>query len=315
MSKSASAIQYNFSAGTFKNTRLIEGLGLQLMKLSAKMTKPIEYTGMSVAHRLLRTMLPSNRFIEMQMLPDTKFVFPYGDAYWGVLLDNSTGYSPEVENFLMGLKDEEFCFIDCGANYGYMSAIMTSQAYGSKPSIAIEADPDTYKILKANAEINKNRFEIRNRAIFSKSGEMVDMRGTKHEARSILDENGNMQNGNVETLALNDLTTWIEAQGTDKVMLKLDVEGVEIDAMKGAQELLKKDLLVFYEDHASDKSHEVSRYFMETLGMRVFYPDVETCDEIKKLEDIDKVKTNPRIGYDFAATNSPHWLKALQQPV
>ena len=311
MSKSASAIKYNFQAGTFAETNLVDGLGLQLMKLSAKMTKPLEYAGLSVAHKFLRTLLPSSRNIETQLLPDTKFVFPYGDAYWGMLLDNSTGYSPEVENFLIRLRDVDYSFIDCGANYGYMSAIMTSDTYGNKPSIAIEADPGTFQVLKDNAAINDNRFEIMNRAIFSKSGEMVNMCGEKHEARSILDDSGKMHDGNVETLALDDVIDWVNAQGKDKVMLKLDVEGVEIDAMKGASQLLKKDLIVFYEDHASDKTHEVSRYFLETLGMRVFYPDVNTCEEIRNLDDVNSVKTNPRIGYDFVATNSQDWLKIL----
>ena len=162
--------------------------------------------------------------------------------------------------------------------------------------------------MQDNAEINGNRFEIMNRAIFSESGEMVNMSDAKHEARSIIDENGKVLSGNVETLALDDLLDWVDTQKCKKVMLKLDVEGVEIEAMKGATNLLKKDLIVFFEDHASDQTHEVSQYFMETLGMRVFYPDGKSCIEMKSLDDIRRVKTNPRLGYDFLATVSKDWL-------
>ncbi|MEM7213934.1 MAG: FkbM family methyltransferase [Pseudomonadota bacterium] len=312
MSRSTSAIKYNFSAGTFHDTGLVDGIGLQLMKLSAKMTRPMEYAGMSVAHRLLRSVLPSRRRIETELFPDTKFVFPYGDAYWGTLLDNSCLYSPECEEFLMSIRDEDYTFIDCGANYGYMSAIITSDAYGNKPSIAIEADPGTFEILQENAAINDHRFKIMNRAIFSKSGEMVNMSGAKHEARSILDDDGNMHQGNVETLALDDLIDWIKAQGHEKVMLKLDVEGVEIDAMKGATKLLDTELAVFYEDHAADKTHAVSRYFLETLGMRVFYPDGTRCREIRNINDVSDFKVHSHIGYDFIATNSEPWLKTIR---
>lgn len=313
MAKPTNPIKYNFSAGTFEETNLIDGFGLLLMKLSAKMTRPMEYKGLSIVHKMLRTMLPSSRNIETRLFADTKFVFPYGDAYWGILLDNKDRYTPEVENFLLGLKNEDYSFIDCGANYGYMSAIMTSETFGKKPSIAIEADPNTYQVLKDNADINGERFKIMNRAIFSKSGEMVNMCGDKHEARSILDDDGNMHDGNVETLALDDLIDWVNAQGNEKIMLKLDVEGVEIEAMKGAKKLLKKDLIVFYEDHASDKTHEVSQYFMETLGMRVFYPDGNSCVEMKSLQDVQKVKTNSRIGYDFVATVSENWLQHIER--
>ena len=311
MTKSAVAIKYNFSDGTFHNTTLVDGFGLQLMKLSAKLTSPLEYTGLSIAQRLLRSVLPSDRNVEAELLPDTKFLFPYGDAYWAILLDNSSTYSPEMEKFLIALKDVDYSFIDCGANYGYMSAIMTSETFGKKPTIAIEADPGTHKILLSNAEVNQQRFETLNRAVFSVSGEMVNMSDAKHEARSILDDDGNVIDGNVETVALDDLFDWVDAQNTELVMLKLDVEGVEIDAMKGAKKLLEKNLVVLFEDHAADLTHETSKYFFETLGMRVFHPEGGSCKEMKSLDDIAAVKTNPRIGYDFVATNSPQWLEKI----
>ncbi len=311
MSKDAVAIQYNFTDGSVHNTTWTEGFGIGLMKLTAKLTSPLEYTGLSLLHRTLRGLLPSTRHIETQLFPDTKFAFPYGDAYWGVLLDNSTFYSPEVENFLIKMRHVDYAFIDCGANYGYMSAIMTSDTYGNKPCIAIEADPGTFKILQQNASLNDDRFEILNRAIFSVSGQMVDMSGAKHEARSILGDSGEVLSGNVETVALDDLLDWVDAQKKDKVMLKLDVEGVEIDAMNGARELLKRNLVIMYEDHASDLAHETSKFFFELPGMRIFYPDGTTCEEMKSLDDIKNVKQNPRVGYDFVATSSPEWLAEI----
>ncbi|MEM7068139.1 MAG: FkbM family methyltransferase [Pseudomonadota bacterium] len=311
MAKGNTAIKYNFNNGTFADTNLVDGLGLELMKISAKLTSSNGYVGLSIANRFLRTILPSDRNVETQLLPDTKFVFPYGDAYWGMLLDNSTGYCDEVESFLIGLGKIDYTFIDCGANYGYMSALMTSEAYGKKPSIAIEPDPGTYLVLQDNAEINGNRFDLLNRAIYSQSGIMVDMSDAKHEARSILDEDGNVSSGNVETLALDDILDWVDEQKNDLVMLKLDVEGVEIDAMKGATELMKRELIVFYEDHGADKNHEVSQYFMQELGMKVYYPHAKNCHEMKNLEDIAGVKTNSRTGYDFLATKSEKWLEII----
>ncbi len=311
MTKAAVAIKYDFSEGTFEGTTLVERVGLNLMKLSAKLTSPLTYTGLSHATRILRALLPSDRNIETSLFPDTDFVFPYGDSYWSSLLNNSSGYSPEIESFLLKLRDVEYGFIDCGANYGYMSAIVTSQTFGNKPSIAIEADPETFQILEQNAKINNNRFECLNRAIYSVTGEMVDMSNAKHEARSILRDDGSIIDGNVETVALDDVLDWVEAQGKDKIMLKLDVEGVEIEAMKGAQQLLTKNLVILFEDHASDKVHETSQYFLETLSMRVFYSDGVEFREMTSLDDIKKVKNNPRVGYDFIATKSDEWLDII----
>lgn len=249
--------------------------------------------------------------MQTTLFDDTIFEYLYGDSYWARLAYNGDVYARTEEDFLLALRDVDYAYIDCGANFGYMSAIVTSSTYGNKPSIAIEADPSTFKTLEQNAELNQNRFEIRHNAVFSKSGEMVNIHGDKHEARSILDDDGNRGDGNVETLALDDLEGWINAQGKDAIILKLDVEGVEIDAMKGAKNLASKNLLVTYEDHGNDKSNEISLYFMNELGMKIFASEEYGCRELTSLAEISSVKTNSRVGYDFIATKSGFWLKKV----
>lgn len=310
MSAKSSAIQFDFEKDTLSDTGVVDGLGMTLMRLAAKATRP-DYTGLSIANRLIRTVLPSQRFVRANLFPDSSFEFPYGDGYWGCLLDNSKVYSPDVEDILLKLVEVDYAFIDCGANYGYMSVIISGEAYGSKPCIAIEADPDTYRFLERNHALNGNRFEIMNRAVFSKSGEMVNIHGEKHEARSILDESGTRQSGNVETLAIDDLTDWLQSHSNLPVVLKLDVEGVEIEAMKGAAGLLEKDLLVVFEDHASDPNHEVTRYFMDDLDMKIFVASEGYLKEVRTSDDLDEVKKNHRVGYDFFATKSSFWRYAL----
>ena len=308
---SPSPIRHDFQSGKITNAGLIEHLGLFALKSAATMTRPIHYVGYSKAAKLVKTFLPSKRLIQTNLFADTVFEYPYADGYWSRLINNSDVYSADMEDFLMAIRDVDYVFIDCGANYGYFSAIITGDAYGNKPSIAIEADPGTFETLKKTARLNGDRFEARHNAVFSKSGEMVNIYGEKHEARSILDDHGNRADGNVETVALNDLQPWIKKQKKNAIVLKLDVEGVEIDAMKGAEDLLDQNLLVVFEDHASDKTHEISRYFMETLGMRVFRSEKNGCREISSLDDVAKIKTNPRVGYDFIASKSDIWLNKV----
>lgn len=305
-------IVHDFKSGSLNNASLLEKLGMFGLSMAARMTRPIEYVGYSKAAMLVKTFLPSSRTVRTILFEDTAFEYPYGDGYWSRLAYKGDVYAQAEESFLMAMGNVDYAYIDCGANFGYMSSIVTSKAYGEKPAIAIEADPNTFKTLKHNAELNQNRFEIRHNAIYSKSGEMVNIHGDKHEARSILDEEGNRGDGNVETLALDDLSGWLNNQKTEALILKLDVEGVEIDALKGASALLNQNILIMFEDHASDKSHEVSEYLINELGMRIFYSEKHGCRELKTLKEIAKVKINPRVGYDFVATKSDFWIERVE---
>lgn len=305
-------INHDFQSGNIENAGMMEKLGMFALRSAGWMTRPIEYVGYSKAAGLVRTFVPSKRKVRTRLFDDTNFEYTYADSYWSRLVYSGDVYSRAEENFLNAMRDVNYAYIDCGANFGYMSAIVTSKAYGNKPAIAIEADPITFKELEINAQLNDNRFEIRHNAVFSKSGEMVNIHGDKHEARSILNDDGNRETGNVETLALDDLEDWYKKLKSKALILKLDVEGVEIDALKGSTRLLKQKTLVMFEDHASDKTHEVSDYLLNTLGMRIFYSEKNGCRELKTIEDVAKVKTNPRVGYDFIATKSDFWIKEIE---
>ena len=313
MDNQKQAIAFDFNEDRVSNASAAESLGMALMRLAAKAARPIDYTGLSHANKLISTVLPSDRFVRARMLDDTYFEFPYGDGYWGVLLDTKIPYSAPEEYFLMAVRDVNYAFVDCGANYGFMSALVTSDAYGKKPCIAIEADPDTFKMLERNWHLNGQRFELKHNAVFHKSGEWVSFGGGKHEARSIQDNASDEKCNDVETIALDTLEPWIKNQGREQLILKLDVEGVEISALKGASKLLKKDPCILFEDHASDKKHEVSKFMMEELNMTVFTSEKNGCRRLTSLEEIEALKRNPRVGYDFIAARGDFWPDLIQE--
>jgi FkbM family methyltransferase len=314
---SNSPILHDFRRGDVSNAGFFAFFGMKLLALGARMTKPISYVGYSWIARLIRRVLPSRKMVVTQLMDDTKFTYPYADLYWSRLASPGLVYAPDMENFLRQVAHVDYAMIDCGANYGYVSSIVTSREFGQKPSIAIEADPVTFTRLKENAILNDNRFEIRHNAVFSKSGEIVNIYGDKHEARSIIPEdNQEAVHGNVETIVIDEVWDWIRQQHKTATILKLDVEGVEVEAMKGATRVLEMDCLVFYEDHGSDSSHEISRFMHEELGLKLFYPDKQgVCHEVDSIEQIASYKQNPRLGYDFLATKSPMWIEEVRKLV
>ncbi len=86
---------------------------------------------------LLRKALPK-RNIAIKLNPDATFEFPYGDGYWSKLLDRSFRYERELELLFKGAIDVNYTLIDCGANYGYWSVLVSSAPFGAHRVIAIE---------------------------------------------------------------------------------------------------------------------------------------------------------------------------------
>ena len=133
----------------------------------------------------------------------------------------------------------DYTLIDCGANYGYWSVLVSSAPYGSHKAIAIEPSSQNFTKLKNNAEINGNRFEVMKCAIGASRG-TARLSGTKHEAFSIAGDAGD-GGEDVPVIALDNLLDDGKVSPNGKYLIKLDVEGVEIEAIKGGARLLQGD--------------------------------------------------------------------------
>ncbi len=306
-------IQHEFHNGRISAAGFTERIGIGLMRTGAYALAPFEFFGFSWLSRIVRSVFRSNETIQVRFSEDCVFEYPYGDGYWGTLLYNKQTYAPDVEPYLKSFADIDYAFIDCGANFGYMSVVVSSAEYGSKPAIAIEADPENYRKTVRNSELNGSRYDCRHNAVFSQSGKKVRLFGAKHEARTIVEEGGGQSRYEVETFALNDLIGWLRKHGDPAIVLKLDVEGVEIDALAGADRILSQDCLISYEEHGSDPLHEVSRHLKENLGMRLFIgaDNILHIREITDLADLASIKSNSRKGYDLFATKSDLWIDRL----
>src|SRR5258707_15017767 len=127
---------------------------------------------------------------------------------------------------------------------------MWSVTYGSHKPIAIEPSSQNFSKLANNAEINGNRFEVMKCAIGSSRG-TARLSGTKHEAFTIA---GNAAGGgeDVPVIALDNLLDDGKISVDGKYLIKLDVEGVEIEAIKGGARLLQGHSLLLCGAHGND---------------------------------------------------------------
>jgi hypothetical protein len=95
-----------------------------------------------------------------------------------------------------------------------------------------------------------------------------------------------------------------------KYLIKLDVEGVEIEAIKGGARLLATDSVILCEEHGNDPLHTVSRYILEKTPLKliVYDPRSERLEIVNELSILDRIKVSSHVGYNVFGTASAFWL-------
>ena len=299
-------IQFDRASGAFEGANLWERTAALALVTGSKISSHFYHRGYNFCANLLRKTLPA-RNIAIKLNADAVFEFPYGDGYWSKLLDRSYQYEDELEVLFADAVSVDYTLIDCGANYGYWSVLVSSAPFGSHRAIAIEPSSQNYAKLANNARANGGRFETMKCAIGA-ARSTARLSGTKHEAFSIA---GGPQDAGEEVpvIALDDLLDDGKVAPDGKYLIKLDVEGVEIEAIKGGSRLLAGDSVIMCEEHGSDRAHSVSRYILEQtpLTLLVYDPQTARLETVKELSILDRIKASTHIGYNVFGTASAFW--------
>jgi FkbM family methyltransferase len=299
-------IQFDRSTGVLEGANPWERLAAVALSSGSKIAAKFSLRGYQRCANLLRRTLPE-RDIAIKLNSDATFAFPYGDGYWSKLLNRSYCYEDELDLLFMDSVDVDYTLLDCGANYGYWSVLVSSAPYGSKKAIAFEPSSQNFAKLSNNARLNGNRFEANKCAIGAARG-TARLSGTKHEAFSIVGEGGGGEE--VPVVALDNLLDDGKVSLSGKYLIKLDVEGVEIEAMMGGTRLLQGDSVVLCEEHGSDPNHTVSRYILEKTPLKLIVYDQASnrLETVTDLSILDRIKVSTSIGYNVFGTGSAFWL-------
>jgi FkbM family methyltransferase len=303
-------IQFDRASGTLEGANLWERTAALALVTGSKISSHFSHRGYNGCANLLRKTLPA-RNIAIKLNEDATFEFPYGDGYWSKLLDRSFSYEDELELLFRHSADIDYTLLDCGANYGYWSVLVTSKPFGSHKAIAIEPSSDNFFKLANNAKVNGDRFEAWKCAIGAAKG-TARLSGTKHEAFSIA---GGANGGgeDVPVMALDDLLDEGKIAPDGKYLIKLDVEGVEIDAMKGGTRLLAGDSVIMCEEHGNDPDHTVSRYILDQTPLKliVYDPRSNRLETVTELSILDRIKVSSHVGYNVFGTASAFWQSRI----
>jgi FkbM family methyltransferase len=303
-------IQFDRATGVLEGANSWERLAALALSSGSKVASAFSHRGYNSCANLLRKMLPE-RNIAIKLNSDATYEFPYGDGYWSKLLNRSFRYEDELELLFKNSLGVDYTLIDCGANFGYWSVLISSRPYGSHKAIAIEPSSQNFSKLANNAKVNGNRFEVMKCAIGAARG-TARLSGTKHEAFSIAG-GANSGGEEVPVIALDNLIDDGKVSPGGKYLIKLDVEGVEIEAIKGGKRLLQGDTVILCEEHGNDPNHTVSRYILEQTPLKliVYDPRLNRLETVTELSILDRIKVSSHVGYNVFGTASAFWLDRI----
>jgi hypothetical protein len=118
-------IHFDRASGALEGANLWERTVALALVTGSKISSHFSHRGYNGCANLLRKTLPE-RNIAIKLNEDATFEFPYGDGYWSKLLDRSYHYEDELELLFRHSSDIDYTLLDCGANYGYWSVLVTS---------------------------------------------------------------------------------------------------------------------------------------------------------------------------------------------
>jgi FkbM family methyltransferase len=254
-----------------------------------------------VMNRLCRT-LGTQHATRVALSPSSQLEFPLSDLFWMRLMLRGFEHEAGIRLVLERLAGRPFAFIDGGANIGYWSVLASESA--DTEVVAVEPMHATFRRLAANCRLNADRFRCVRAAITDREGDTVSLtqNADRHEGAHV--SAGTDGTAAVDTASTTTIDALVREHVSDSrpIVLKLDVEGQEINALRGAEATLARQPLIIYEDHGKDPRSTVSEYVLGTLDYRCFHVDhTGRAHAISSLEEVVRLKVNATYGYDLFA--------------
>ena len=151
-------------------------------------------------------------------------------------------YEKENLRLIAALVQTDTCYIDVGANIGLLS-VPILRLHPTCSVISLEPSPNALPFLERTRRESSfgDRWRVIGKAAGSKSGELdFFMHDAKQGAFDSLQETGRAGASIRQTVPVTTLDTEWQAAGSPAVsVIKIDVEGAELNALRGATECIQ----------------------------------------------------------------------------
>ena len=209
--------------------------------------------------------------------------------------------------------------IDCGSNYGFYSFYVASLSLDNQV-LAFEASPKTFKAFKENLELNNfKNIDCKNLAINETSGQFINFYESFNDWESSATHN-NFKNNKIATVE----TTTIDKELSNKnlfnfaVVIKLDIEGNEFNAIQGGLDLILKyePLIIIelsrYNLNNANYNFDYFKNFLSNSKYKIYDDklilfNIETL--MNRINNLDN--SHKTIGNYFLIKDSSYIYKAL----
>jgi FkbM family methyltransferase len=167
--------------------------------------------------------------------------------------------------------------VDVGAHIGLYSLIAAKRVGPSGKVIAIEPDPENFKILKKNILLNQlSNVEALECAVYSTRGKLRLFLPELEQGRTIFNtvmQDRARTSTNFLEVEANTLDNILESINITEVnWIKIDVEGAELEVLKGAVNTLSsnKNITLVVEIHGMEIYMEMIKY-LKTRNLMIMY--------------------------------------------
>lgn len=287
-------------------------VGLQLfsLRIAAALSGLLQNRGMQRFTWDLARLFDHRNAVVVELPSGGKLEVYLDDGYWSRVFLSNFKYEPDVDYVLRyAVTLPDIYFLDLGANIGYWS-VVASKLLPPGRVLALEASPPQYERLSRNSELNDRSFEAIWGAVWQRDGDTLSIvtHDLRHAGASVVNrrekaEQPGYHKFDVQSITIDSICERYAQNPHAGIVIKLDVEDAEIQALAGAQSVLNsRSVLVLYEDHGQDASCRVSEYFLDKLEFDIFYNNEHnTLTRMKSVADVKNVKKLTSMGYNFCA--------------
>jgi FkbM family methyltransferase len=208
-------------------------------------------------------------------------------------------YEEGTLDFIISRLKPGDIFFDIGANIGLMS-IVAAKSVGEKGKVyAFEANPETEKILRSNVELNHiDNIICINKAVGNSNGRIniYDNWEVNRGGSTLIKPSNEARSFEVELISIDSHDAYAQLPVR---MVKIDVEGFEMDVLKGMEKMLTRqnapDLIVECSAGRNNNYESVNEifHFIKKTGRYKFYKLSRTKERKGKLTELMSEKELP----------------------